>query len=97
MTMPLVFKLLYSTRESAIALSISERTLWTLTNEGTIPVCKVRGVNRYHIDDLLAFIEASKNETKKPRQAAVTPDAVLNVTAAAAKPTPKGRRHDKKK
>lgn len=97
MTTPLVFKLLYTTRESCIALGICERTLWTLTNDGTIPVVKVRGANRYHIDDLLAFIEASKTETRKPRQAAVTPDAVLNVIEAAAKQPSKGRRHDKKK
>jgi hypothetical protein len=57
-------KLLLSSRESARALSISERTLWTLTNEGKLPVCKVRGANRYHIDDLLAYIDASKTETR---------------------------------
>jgi len=55
-----IVRLLYSSREAAAALSISERTLWTLTHEGKIPVAKVRGANRYHIDDLLAFIEACK-------------------------------------
>lgn len=100
-----LFKLLYSSRESARALSISERTLWTLTNEGKIPVCKVRGANRYHIDDLLAYIEASKTETreprgtalKKPRRAAATPDTVHVSIEAAAKQSSKGCRHDTKR
>lgn len=99
------FKLLLSSRESARALSISERTLWTLTNEGKLPVCKVRGANRYHIDDLLAFIDASKTETreprgvplKKPHRAAATPDAVTFSIEAAAKQPSKGCRHDKAK
>jgi hypothetical protein len=92
-----VVKLLLSSRESARALSISERTLWTITNEGKIPVCRVRGANRYHIDDLLAYIEASKTETRKPRRAAATPDAVHDSVEAAAKQLSKGCRHDKPK
>jgi len=84
-----IVRLLYSSREASAALSISERTLWTLTHEGKIPVAKVRGANRYHIDDLLAFIEACKAEpprpTKKPRQAAATPDGVSSNSLTATK------------
>ncbi len=96
-----IFKLLFSSRETATACSISERTLWTLSNEGKIRVCKIRGANRYHIDDILAFIEASKTETRQPRgvpmkkpyRAAAAPDTAKTSKTAAAKRTIIGGHH----
>jgi hypothetical protein len=34
-------KLLWTSREAAAALSLSERTLWKLTNEGDIPCVRI--------------------------------------------------------
>jgi excisionase family DNA binding protein len=53
------------TPEAATYLSISKRTLWTLTNVGEIPSIRFgigsRKAVRYDIADLDAWIEAKKN------------------------------------
>ncbi len=53
--------LLLTTRQAAKMLTISERTLYTLTKSGQIPAVKlgVRGL-RYDPRDLLAWIEQAK-------------------------------------
>jgi excisionase family DNA binding protein len=49
-------KMLLTSREAAELLSISERTLWTLTKAGSIAVVKIGGSKRYAISDLERFI-----------------------------------------
>jgi len=58
---PSPVRLLLQTREAAEALSISERTLWSLTApRGSIPVVKIGRAVRYHVRDLEAFIADRK-------------------------------------
>lgn len=49
-------KLLLTAREAAAALSISERSLWGLTNQGILRCVRIGRSKRYSIDDLRAFI-----------------------------------------
>ena len=57
--------ILLTARQSAKALSISERTLFSLTKAGEIPAVRVskRGV-RYDPADLRAWIKRAKNSRK---------------------------------
>ena len=52
--------LLVTTREAARLLSISPRTLWTLTNTSTIPSIRLNSCVRYSLDDLRAWIKNNK-------------------------------------
>lgn len=52
-------KLLVTAREAAAALSISERSLWGLTNQGLLRCVRIGRSVRYAVDDLREFI-ASK-------------------------------------
>lgn len=52
-------KLLLTPREAAAALSISERSLWGLTNQGLLRCVRIGRSVRYAVDDLREFI-ASK-------------------------------------
>lgn len=49
-------KLLLRAPEAAKLLSISERTLWTLTQEGTVPHIRLRGSVRYPVEQLREWI-----------------------------------------
>ena len=49
-------KLLLTAREAAIALSISERSLWGLTNQGILRCKRIGRSVRYAVDDLREFI-----------------------------------------
>ncbi len=49
--------LLVSPREAARMLSLSERTLWSLTASGNLPRIKLGRLVRYSIDDLRQFID----------------------------------------
>lgn len=49
--------LLVNTREAARMLCISERTLWTLTQEGRIPSLKIGRAVRYRVADLEAWTQ----------------------------------------
>ena len=49
-------KLLLSPREAARALSISERTLWSLTDRGEIPCIHIGSAKRYPVHELERFI-----------------------------------------
>ena len=53
-------QLLIIPREAAHALSISPRTLWQLTNEGTIPCVRIGRSVRYDLRDLQAWIDRLK-------------------------------------
>jgi excisionase family DNA binding protein len=58
-------RLLLTSREAAAALSISERTLWQLREDGKIP-CVLFGRNvRYNLSSLEEWIR-SKEETRSP-------------------------------
>jgi excisionase family DNA binding protein len=54
-------KLLVSSEQAAQMLSISERTLWTLTDTSQIPVVRIGRAKRYAIKDLEAWIEQQKS------------------------------------
>lgn len=51
-------KLLVSAREAAAALSISERSLWGLTNQGLLRCVRIGRSKRYAVDDLHEFINS---------------------------------------
>jgi excisionase family DNA binding protein len=53
--------LLLSAREAAKALSVCEKTLWTLTQRGDIRVVRIGRAVRYDPRDLRAWIESAKN------------------------------------
>ena len=55
-------KLLVTSREAAAMLSISERTLWTLTDRGAIPRVTLGRSVRYSVDALRAFIARKTGE-----------------------------------
>ena len=50
-------RLLLSTREAAKALSVCEKTLWTLTKNGELPVIRIGRAVRYSIADLQNWIQ----------------------------------------
>lgn len=54
-----VTRLLLSPRETAKMLSICEKTLWTLTKNGQIPVVRIGRSVRYSMDDLREWIRKS--------------------------------------
>jgi excisionase family DNA binding protein len=51
-------QLLLTPREAAKALAVSERTLWQLTKDGTIPAVHVGRSVRYSLEGLRAWIAA---------------------------------------
>ena len=54
-------RLLLTAREAAVALRVSERTLWSLTApRGTIPAVRINRSVRYAVDDLRRWIDAQK-------------------------------------
>lgn len=54
-------RLLITSREAATLLSISERTLWTLTNKGDLPCVRIGRSVRYDPRDLEVWIERHKS------------------------------------
>jgi excisionase family DNA binding protein len=62
---PTIEPMLLTVRQAAKVLSISERTLWTLTKTGAIPAVRFGGRNvRYDPADLRRWIEHAKNSEK---------------------------------
>lgn len=57
--------LLLSARETAKALAVSERTLWTLTNEDDLPCVRFLGSLRYDVADVRAWIASRKTVAPK--------------------------------
>jgi excisionase family DNA binding protein len=56
-------RLLLSPRDAAKALSISERTLFSISApRGPLPVVKIGRSVRYHFADLEAYIESTKQK-----------------------------------
>jgi excisionase family DNA binding protein len=56
-------RLLWNSHEAAAALSISLRTLWTLTDEGKIPCIRIGRSVRYDPEDIRRWIESQKTRT----------------------------------
>lgn len=54
-------KLLLTSRESAELLSISQRTLWSLTNSGAIRSVRIGAAVRYTLEELREFITRQSN------------------------------------
>jgi excisionase family DNA binding protein len=54
-----------SGREASAMLSISPRTLWSLTHSGQIPVVRMGRLVRYSIADLKMFVERSKSDSDR--------------------------------
>lgn len=52
--------LLVTPREAARMLSVSERTLWSLSAKGEIPRIKLGRSARYAVSDLREFIERQR-------------------------------------
>jgi excisionase family DNA binding protein len=55
-----LFKRLVTSRQAAQMLSISERTLWSLSNSGQLPVVRIGRAVRYAVSDIEAYIERSR-------------------------------------
>ena len=53
--------LLWTSRQAAKALAISERKLWDLTDQGAIPCIRIGRAVRYDPADIRRWIEAQKN------------------------------------
>lgn len=58
-------RLLLSARDAAKALSISERTLWTLTHRGTVPCIKFGARTLYSVKALQELIDGIIAEKKE--------------------------------
>ena len=50
-------QLLLTARDAAKALSVCEKTLWTLTQQGAIPVVRIGRAVRYPLDGLKQWIK----------------------------------------
>lgn len=67
---PAEIQLLLSSREAAAALSVSERTLFSLTApRGPIPVTRLPGVRsiRYSVDALREWIASQQQSQQEPQ------------------------------
>jgi excisionase family DNA binding protein len=55
-----------TSRETAQALCIGERTLWSLTHDGKIPCVRIGRSVRYDPADIRAWIESQKTASAPP-------------------------------
>jgi excisionase family DNA binding protein len=58
--------LLWTTRQAAEALAISERKLWDLTNRRLIPCVRIGRSVRYAVIDIQRWIESQKTMSPSP-------------------------------
>jgi excisionase family DNA binding protein len=63
MSEKMIERLLLSPREAAKALSICEKTLWTITQGGKIPVVRIGRAVRYPVDGLQEWIRRQSQES----------------------------------
>ena len=56
-------RLLLSVRDAAKALSVCEKTLWTLTQKGQIPVIRIGRAIRYPVDGLRVWIQKESEKS----------------------------------
>ena len=67
MTRPTDFEpLLVTSRQAAAMLSVSERTLWSITASGRLPRIQLRRAVRYSVDDLRSYISAARIQADAP-------------------------------
>lgn len=52
---------LLTSMEAAQFLGVSERTLWTIKDEGRLPSIKVRRCVRFKLDDLMQYIDGLRS------------------------------------
>jgi excisionase family DNA binding protein len=57
----LVHPLLFTARQAAEMLAISERTLWELTRRGAIRCVRIGRAVRYTVSDLQSYIQTRKS------------------------------------
>ena len=60
--------LLVTARQAAKLLSISERTLWSLTNEGELPAVKIGKSVRYSVKVLETWIADQSKQSSAPEE-----------------------------
>ena len=60
-------KLLWTSREAAAALNVSERTLWKLTKDRHIRCVRIGRAVRYDPADIRTWIDAQKNNAQRPK------------------------------
>jgi len=53
--------LLLTIRETAAALALCEKSVWSLTRDGRLPVVRIGRSVRYDVADVRRFIEAAKS------------------------------------
>ena len=61
-------RLLLTPREAAKALSICEKTIYTLTKSGELPAVRIGRSVRYALEDLRAFIERTKKYSQNSQE-----------------------------
>jgi excisionase family DNA binding protein len=66
-------RLLWTSREAATALSISERTLWGLTKRNLIPCVRIGRSVRYAVTDIQRWVEARRTTSPDPETRAELP------------------------
>lgn len=59
--------LLVTSRDAARMLAVSERTLWTLSHDGSIPRVKVKSAVRFSVEDLKNWIVTQKQDLTRTR------------------------------
>ena len=57
------FRLLLSVREAATAMGICEKTLWTITQQGEIPVIRIGRSVRYPLEGLREWIQKQSGKS----------------------------------
>lgn len=83
---------LLSSREAAKRLSISERTLFSLTQSGQVPCVRMGAAKRYSVETITKWIQKSEAESaphpnSPPHKSASSPEAQKQVTPKSAKRT----------
>ena len=64
-SVPTAAPLLLKPREAAMALAVSPRKLWELTNTGELPCVRIGRAVRYDVRDLIAWIDKQKNSRNR--------------------------------
>jgi excisionase family DNA binding protein len=56
---------LWTVREAATYLCISQRHLWTITDSGELPCIRLGRSVRYAVDDIEAYVTRQRSSTKE--------------------------------
>ena len=52
--------ILWTIKQTAAALALCEKSVWTLTRDGKLPAVRIGRAVRYAREDVLRFVEAAK-------------------------------------